>query len=175
MPAGAAKTELLNLTYVGRARTRLDLKDAAGAATDAALVSPGFEFLVTRSVDAQTRWNDAFSALSENGHGSVDPQYRNLTVGGTPDPRVRVVAGPTVGLPPKAFDGVTDLYVIANKNFTRADPMRMASYIEAQLIRAEALGGATAVGIVNVRRAQLQLPAYSGGTRRRFDQGAPAR
>jgi len=164
MPAGAPKTELLNLVYVGRARVRLDLKDAAGAAADAALVSPAFEFFVTRSVDAQTRWNDAFASMTEQGHSSVDPQYRKLTVGGVPDPRVQVAAGPDVGFPPKAFDGVTDLYVVTNKNFTRADPMRMASYIEAQLIRAEALGGATAVGIINARRAVLQLPAYSGGT-----------
>ena len=164
MPAGAPKTELLNLVYVGRARVRLDLKDAAGAAADAALVSPGFEFFVTRSVDAQTRWNDAFASMTEQGHSSVDPQYRNLTVGGVPDPRVQVKAGPDVGFPPKAFDGVTDLYVVTNKNFSRADPMRLASYIEAQLIRAEALGGATAVGIINARRAVLQLPAYSGAT-----------
>ena len=164
MPAGAPKTELLNLVYVGRARVRLDLKDAAGAAADAALVTPGFEFFVTRSVDAQTRWNDAFASMTEQGHSSVDPQYRKLTVGGVPDPRVQVAYGPDVGLPPKAFDGVTDLYVVTNKNFTRADPMRMASYIEAQLIRAEALGGATAVGIINARRAVLQLPPYSGAT-----------
>lgn len=164
MPAGAPKTELLNLVYVGRARVRLDLKDAAGAAADAALVTPGFQFFVTRSVDAQTRWNDAFASMTEQGHSSVDPQYRNLTVGGKPDPRVQVAAGPTVGFPPKSFDGVTDLYVVTNKNFSRADPMRMASYIEAQLIRAEALGGATAVGIINARRAVLQLPDYTGPT-----------
>ena len=101
---------------------------------------------------------------SESGHSSVDPKYRNLTVGGTPDPRVRVVAGPTVGLPPTAFDGVTELYVVTNKNFSRADPMRMASFIEAQLIRAEALGGNTAVGIINARRTALGLPQYSGTT-----------
>ena len=164
MPNGAAKTQLLNLTYVGRARVRLDLKDAAGAAADAALVEPGFEFFVTRSVDAQTRWNDAWYLMSESGYSSVDPQYRNLTVGGKPDPRVQVSAGPDVGLPPNAHDGVTDLYVVTNKNFTRGDPMRMASFIEAQLIRAEALGGNTAVGIINARRTALQLPQYTGAT-----------
>jgi hypothetical protein len=164
MPAGAPKTELLNLVYVGRARTRLDLKDAAGAAADAALVTAGFQFFVTRSVDAQTRWNDAFASMTEQGHSSVDPLYRNLTVGGKPDPRVQVAFGPDVGLPPNSFDGVTLLYVVTNKNFSRADPMRLASYIEAQLIRAEALGGATAVGIINARRDALQLPQYTGPT-----------
>src|SRR5437868_8999196 len=116
MSAGTAKTELLNLVYVGRARVRLDRGNASGAAADAALVSPGFEFFVTRSVDADTRWNDAWFALSEQGHASVDPQYRALTVGGQPDPRVEVAAGPDVGLPKKSFDGVTDLYVVTNKN-----------------------------------------------------------
>jgi hypothetical protein len=162
LSAGTTKTELLNLVYVGRARVRLDRGNAAGAAADAALVTSGFEFFVTRSVDADTRWNDAWTTMSEFGHGSVDPAYRALTVGGQPDPRVQVAAGPDVGLPPKAFDGVTDLYVITNKNFSRADPMRLASYVEAQLIRAEALKGATAVGIINARRTQLQLPQYTG-------------
>ena len=161
---GTVKTELLNLVHVGRARVRLDRGNLAGAAADAGLVTAGFEFFVTRSVDADTRWNDAWFALAEQGHASVDPKYRALTVGGQPDPRVEVAAGPDVGLPPKAFDGVTDLYVITNKNTSRADPMRLASYVEAQLIRAEALKGATAAGIINARRTQLQLPQYTGPT-----------
>ena len=164
MTAGTAKTEILNLIYVGRARVRLDRNNLAGAAADAALVTPGFEYFVTRSVDADTRLNDAWTAISEFGNSSVDPAYRALTVGGQPDPRVQVAAGPDVGLPEKAFDAVTDLYVVTNKNFSRADPMRLASYIEAQLIRAEALGGTTAVGIINARRTELQLPQYSGPT-----------
>jgi hypothetical protein len=100
----------------------------------------------------------------EDRHTSVDPQYRNLTVGGTPDPRVQVAAGPAVGLPPKAFDAATDLYVVTNKNFSRSDPMRLASSIESELIRAEAALGATAVGIINARRAQPGLPDYTGAT-----------
>jgi hypothetical protein len=164
MSAGDAKTELENLARVGRARVRLDRGNAAGAAADAALVAPGFQFFVTRSVDAQTRWNDAWYAMAELGNSSVAPQYRNLTVGGQPDPRVQVAAGPAVGLGKLSFDGVTDLYVVTNKNFSRADPMRLASYVEAQLIRAEALGGTTAAGIINARRTQLVLPQYTGGT-----------
>jgi len=162
--AGDAKTELLNLAYVGRARVRLDRGNGTGAAADAALVALGFEFFVTRSVDAFTRYNDAWFSMSESGHSSVDPLYRNLTVGGVPDPRVQVAFGPDVDLSEKAFDGVTDLYVVTNKNFSRGDPMRLASHIEAQLIRAEALGGATAVGIINARRTQLQLPQYTGAS-----------
>jgi hypothetical protein len=164
MPAGDARTRLLNLVYVGRARVRLDRGKLPEAAADAALVAPGFEFFVTRSVDAQTRFNDAWWSMAENGHSSVAPEYRALTVGGTPDPRVQVAAGTTLGLGEKAFDGVTDLYVVTNKNNSRASPMRLASYIEAQLIRAEALGGTTAVGIINARRAQLGLPSYTGGS-----------
>lgn len=164
MSAGEPKTEFENLARVGRARVRLDRGNNAGAAADAALVAPGFQFFVTRSVDAATRWNDAWYAIAELGHASVAPQYRNLTVGGTPDPRVPVVAGPEVGLGELSFDGVTDLYVVTNKNTSRGDPMRLASYVEAQLIRAEALGGAEAVAIINARRSQLQLPQYTGAT-----------
>jgi hypothetical protein len=159
-----AKAELNNLVRVGRARVRLNLGDNAGAAADAALVTAGFEFFATRGADAQARWNDAYYAMAELGNASVDPQYRNLTVGGVPDPRVEVAFGPDVGLAALSFDGVTPLYVVTNKNFSRADPMRVASYIEAQLIRAEALGGTTAVGIINARRAQLSLPSYTGAT-----------
>ncbi len=164
MSAGAAQTELLNLVHVGRARVRLDRHDRAGAAADAALVTAGFEYVVTRSVDADTRWNDAWYAMAELGHTSVDPQYRNLTVGGTPDPRVQVAFGPTVGMDTLAFDAVTQLYVVTNKNFSRADPMRLASSIESELVRAEAALGTTATGIINARRTQLGLPNYAGAT-----------
>jgi hypothetical protein len=164
MDAGEDQTELLNLARVGRARVRLDRANAAGAAADAALVTPGFEFFVTRGADADTRWNDAWLGMGEIGHISVAPEYRNLTVEGQPDPRVPVAFGPTVGLAEKGFDGTTDLYVVTNKNFSRADPMRLASYVEAQLIQAEALGGTAAVGIINARRTQLGLPQYSGAT-----------
>src|SRR5204862_8166623 len=58
--------------------------------------------------------------------------------------------------------GVTDLYVMTNRTSSRAEPMRRASYIEAQVIRAEARKGPTAVGIINARRIQLQLPQYTG-------------
>jgi hypothetical protein len=164
MTASVTRDSLANLVYVGRARVRLDRGDKSGAAADAALVTPGFEFFVTRSVDADTRWNDAWYALSELGHASVDPQYRNLMVDTVPDPRVQVADSPTVSLPKKAFDGVTDLWVVTNKNFSRADPMRLASSIESELIRAEAALGTTAVGIINARRTQLGLPNYTGPT-----------
>jgi hypothetical protein len=164
MAAGKLRDSLTNLVYVGRARVRLDRGDKAGAAADAALVTPGFEYFVTRSADADSRLNDAFFAMTESRHSSVDPQYRNLMVGGVPDPRVQVDSGRGVGLPRKAFDGVTDLYVVTNKNFSRADPMRLASSIESELIRAEAALGATAVGIINARRDTLGLPNYAGAT-----------
>jgi hypothetical protein len=164
MTAGADKTQLLNLVHAGRARERLDAGDLTTAVSEAQLVAPGFEFFVTRSVDAATRYNDAWYWIAELGNSSVDPAYRNLTVGGVPDPRVQVAPGPTLSLPPKSFDGVTDLYVVTNKNLSRADPMRLASYVEAQLIIAEAQKGNTAVNIINARRQQLQLPQYTGPT-----------
>lgn len=160
---GAAGAELANLARVGRARVRIRLGNNAGAAADAAAVTAGFEFNVTRSADATSRYNDAYWGLTELRHGSVDPAYRNLQVGGVKDTRVDVRFGPDIGMLPTAFDGVTPLYVVNNKNLSRAAPMRLASYIEAQLIRAEALGGQQAADIVNARRTQLSLPTYTGG------------
>jgi len=54
--------------------------------------------------------------------------------------------------------------VVTNKNFSREDPMRMASYIEAQLIQTEALDNTKAVAIINTRQNELSLPDYSGPT-----------
>lgn len=163
LPAGdGSKADLENLVHLGRARVRLDRGDAAGAAADAALVAPNWAFSVTRGSDAATRWNDAWYALAELGNASVAPEYRALTVEGVPDPRVQVAFGPDVGLGPLSFDGVTPLYVVTNKNFSRADPMRLGSTVEARLIQAEALGGQAAVDLVNARRDDLGLPHYTG-------------
>ena len=164
MTAGTDKTTLSNLAHAGRARERLDAGDLTTAVSEAQQVAPGFEFFVTRSVDAATRYNDAWYWIAELGNSSVDPAYRNLTVGGVPDPRVQVAPGPDLSLPQKSFDGVTDLYVVTNKNLSRGDPMRLASYVEAQLIIAEAQKGNSAVNIINARRQQLGLPQYSGPT-----------
>jgi hypothetical protein len=160
----ANSTDMINLAHAGRARVRLDRGNLSGAADDAAQVPVGFEFFVTRGADAATRYNDAWYIMKELGNSSVDVPYRNLTVGSKPDPRVPVALGSAVGLPDLSFDGVTPLYVITSKNTSRQDHMRLASYIEAQLIRAEALGGATAVQIINARRDELGLDHYTGPT-----------
>ena len=47
---------------------------------------------------------------------------------------------------------------------SRDDPMRLASYVEAQLIIAEAQTGNTAVNIINARPAELNPPQYTGPT-----------
>jgi hypothetical protein len=156
--------DILNLVRVGRARVLLNLGKKTEAAADAALVTAGWQFMVTRGAETNSRHNHAYRQHTENRHTSVAPQYRNLMVGNVPDPRVVVKFGPDIGLLPTAFDGVTPLYVVNNKNLSRSAPMRMASYVEAQLIRAEALGGTAAVGLINARRSQLSLPDYTGAT-----------
>ena len=45
-----------------------------------------------------------------------------------------------------------------------ASPIRLASYDEAQLISAEAQGGASAVTIINTMRAAVGLNPYTGAT-----------
>ncbi|MDQ3387983.1 MAG: RagB/SusD family nutrient uptake outer membrane protein, partial [Gemmatimonadota bacterium] len=82
------------------------------------------------------------------------PSYRNLTVGGVADPRVRVVdTGKT------ATDG-TRIW-LQNKYAGLATPLPLATGDEAQLILAEAEGGQTAVGIINGLRTRAGLPLFS--------------
>jgi starch-binding outer membrane protein, SusD/RagB family len=94
----------------------------------------------------------------------VDPSYYDLTVGGVPDTRVRVINTNTNG-----HDGATKVHVVAKYGESRsADnrnrPVPIASWREAHLIIAEAEGGQEAVNRVNILRNHHGLPTYTGGT-----------
>jgi hypothetical protein len=149
----ATNDSILNLARVGRARVRLDRRDLAGAAADAALVPPGFRLMVSRGTEAVRRNNQL---VASQGLATIAQAYRALTVQGVPDPRVPVT-GPqpnSQGLP----------VFITTKYAGLSSPHRLASYKEAQYILAEAVGGQTAVGIINALRDSLSLPRFAGGT-----------
>jgi hypothetical protein len=162
----ADSADLMTLAYAGRARVRLDLGKNADATADADQVPAGWARFVTRDINDGTRFNSLWLFLTEGYSGSVAPEYRDLHVAGTPDPRVVVKAGPEsgFGLPATGFDGTTPLYVVTNKNTSRSSPERLASSVEAQLIKAEALGGSEAIAIIDARRDALGLPHYPGAT-----------
>ena len=154
---------LLNMARVGRARTRLDLKKLPDAAADANLVPSGFvrnvEF--TEGGDAR-RENRIYNLTIRNDYLSVADAYRNLTVNGVsgsvPDPRVKVLdAGK------KGNDGITPMWrqqkYIAQ---TGGTPIPLASWNEAQLIYAEAVGGQQGFDAINRVRTANSVPTLAG-------------
>jgi hypothetical protein len=153
----------LNMALVGRARARLDLKKFPEAATDATLVPSGFvrnaEF--TEGGAAQ-RENRIYNLTIRNEYLSVSVPYRNMTVNGVagnvPDPRVKVKDAAK-----KANDGITPLFqqqkFIAQLGGT---PHPIASWNEAQLIYAEAVGGQAGLDAINRVRTANSVPTLSG-------------
>ncbi|HKJ02711.1 MAG TPA: RagB/SusD family nutrient uptake outer membrane protein [Longimicrobiales bacterium] len=135
------------LALLGRARVRLDLGKDAEAATDAAGIPAGWSFDATYSTIQGSRENRIYNITIRNSYLSVAPEYRGLQVAGEPDPRVRVE---DTGV--KGHDGETPQWI--QLKYPSADaPIRMASWEEAQLIIAEAKGGADAVNAINQLRA----------------------
>jgi starch-binding outer membrane protein, SusD/RagB family len=154
----AGNNALVNLAYVGRARTRLNLGQLAAAASDAEQVPAGFVYNANYS-SATTRSENAVRAQNARTRNtSVESLYRNLTVEGVPDTRVNLT---DTGL--RGTDNQTPIF-IANKYATDSSPIPIARYAEAQLIIAEAEGGAAAVTRINALRATRDLPAYTGPT-----------
>jgi hypothetical protein len=151
-------TEIVNAAYVGRARVRLFQNKLPEAAADAALVPANFVLNATYDAGNFRRYNRIFAATAQFGNYSVDPSARDLRTEGVADPRAAVVRNTT-----RAADATTPIYSPA-KYPAYTSPMRIASYEEAQLIRAEALGGTNAVTIINLLRDAVSLPHYTGAT-----------
>ena len=154
---------ILNMARVGRARARLDLKKFPEAAADANLVPSGF----VRNAEfteggAATRENRIYNLTIRNDYLSVSIPYRNLTVNGVsgnvPDPRVKVKDAAK-----KANDGITPLFqqqkFIAQLGGT---PHPIASWNEAQLIYAEAIGGQLGFDAINRVRTANGVPTLTG-------------
>jgi hypothetical protein len=153
--ADAANTPILrNAALAGRARVRLYLDNKAGAAEDARLVPPGFVFNATSSDDVARRWNRIFHFVNFSRFHMVEAQSRNLTTGGVADPRTQ-----TTQTADRAVDGRPA--VVQNKYASRASPMPITRYEEAQLILAEIEGGQTAINVINALRAPHGLPQVS--------------
>lgn len=156
----AGNAEIANLSRVGRARTRLNLGDLSGAASDAALVPEGFEYHASYSDAATRRQNRLFTAMYRNPVATVDPTFRDLSFDGVPDPRVEVIDAGT-----DANDANVALFQAAKYSEVSA-PIRVASWEEAQLILAEAHladgNPGAAADIINTLHAQAGLPEFEG-------------
>jgi hypothetical protein len=161
----ANAASMLNAAYVGRARVRLFQHNLSGAAADAALVPKGFVFNAAMDATTSRRFNHVFDRISTGGAMTVEAATRTLaTENNEIDPR-----SATTKLTTKPSDG-TSLMFIPNKfnaaTLTAGDaiPQPIARYEEAQLILAEAQGGAQAVTIINAMRAAVSLKPYTGPT-----------
>jgi len=149
----ANNSDLLNFARVGRARVRLDQGRLPEAAADASLVPVGYVRNATFSSDSPRRQNQVYVWNNFATWSTVDPRYRNLTVGGVPDPRVGAVDAGRNGV-----DQRTRLW-LQTRYPSDGSPIPIATWEEAQLIIAEAQGGQSAVDVVNRLRARVGLPA----------------
>lgn len=150
----AGNADLRNMALVGRARTRLNLGNGAGAAADAAQVTANYVKLASASTIATRRENRVVSQNVTSNAVSIGPSYRGLTVGGVADPRVNVTDSGR-----NATDG-TRIWV-QNKYGGLATGIPLATWDETQLIIAEVQGGQTAVDIINMFRARASLPLFA--------------
>jgi hypothetical protein len=146
---------LLNAARLGRARVRLYTNKKTEAAADAKLVPSGFAWNASAASVNTRRQNRVFSVNNNSRFYTIEPLSRNLMTAGVADPRTAVIT--TTGN--RAADG-TQLWE-QTKFRSLTDPIAIASYDEAQLIVAEAEGGASAVTILNALRARAGLPVLS--------------
>jgi len=153
----AGNTDMLDLGRVGMARAKLDLKKWSEAAQFASQVTTGYTKNADRGVESNRRWNKLWRLAEQTGAYTVATAYRTMN-----DPRV-----PVVDAGRGAFNSEVRLWI--NKKYTSlSSPMRLASSIEANLIRAEALAQqgqfAQAMVLVNNRRAEVGLTPLSATT-----------
>jgi hypothetical protein len=103
------------------------------------------------------RENRIFNMTIRNDYLSVGPNYRNLTVAGRADPRVKATNTTRLGQ-----DAVTAQWQQQKYTGNGAASIPIASWIEAQLIYAEAVGGQSARDAINRVRAVSGVPALDG-------------
>ena len=161
----AGLTNVQNAATLGRARVRLYLHNAAGAIADAQLIPTGFVFNAAMDATNPRRFNPVFNSISTSGTSTVEPTARALaTENNEVDPRSAMLK-----LNTRSADQVSVIYIPAKYNAAtltagEAIPIPIVRYAEAQLILAEAQGGANAVTIVNAMRAAVNLQPYTGPT-----------
>ena len=147
-----------NLALVGLARASMDLKDWPKAATAAAQVASWFTINADRGNESDRRWNKIVYFATQLGGWTVADTFRTLN-----DPRALVMDSGH-----GAFNPFTRLWV-TTKYSALGDPIRLASYREAQLILAEARARQNdvpgAMGIINARRTALGLVSLTPATK----------
>ncbi len=146
--------EIANMARVGRARTRLNLGDQAGALTDAQGVPEGFEKVAEYNAASFRSSNRIWTLNNRDERVSVEREFWDVD-----DPRVPVVdIGRAAG-----SDDSTPLWV-QMKYPTQSSSIPIATWEEAQLIIAEVVGGQAAVEIINGLRTRAGADPVSATT-----------
>ncbi|HVF40631.1 MAG TPA: RagB/SusD family nutrient uptake outer membrane protein [Gemmatimonadaceae bacterium] len=154
-------TDIIRMSYVGRARAKLNLGDYAGAKADAQQVPAGYVKNATYSATVARRENLVFNDNSISGNqSSLGEAYRAIV-----DLRIPFVTGTGVSAP-----GIRHVY--QTKYIANNSPIPIATYEEAQLIIAEAdirAGSlATALPILAASRARGGQSAFTGTTQAQY-------
>ena len=156
----AGNTDMLNLSRVGLARAKLDLKKYAEAASVAALVPVGYVKNVDRGTESSRRYNKIYFFMTSNGYFVVSQDLR--PGGPAADPRLLVFNTGHGAFNPGTVSWQTSKYA------SLSSPIRLASGIEARLIQAEGLAEtgnvAGAMALVNAGRADAGLGPVSATT-----------
>src|ERR1044071_5199225 len=150
--------DLVLMARVGRARARLNLGNLEGAAADAQLVPIDFVWNANYSASAFRAQNQVTNMHFRTNNIIVSAPFRNLSFDGVPDPRPKVA---DAGRP--SADPLRRLW-LTSKYPTQDTPIALATGVEAQLILAEATGGAQAVAIINALHTRVGLPATFAST-----------
>jgi starch-binding outer membrane protein, SusD/RagB family len=147
---------ILHMANVGRARVRLNQGNLSGAASDAEAVPEGFVRWANYTSNQPRRENRIYNQTYFNDRLTVGSDYVMVELDGAQDPRVPVLDTETTG-----EDGATRFF-LQQKVTSPTQDMPIASWIEAQLIIAEARGGGEAVDAINRIRAYQDLAPYTG-------------
>ena len=158
----ANDAQVLSFARLGRARALLNIGNLEAAATDAALIPATFVQGVSPDATYSRRQNIVFLHITQNFRGTVDPSFRNLTLGGVPDPRVLVTNSGRFG------NAANTPIWTPNKYPAVTTSIPVAKYAEAQLILAEAriaagdlTGAATAINAARNSGGRTGMAAYS--------------
>jgi hypothetical protein len=150
--SASGPSDILHMASIGLGRALLNLGRKADAANAVANVPNGFVFNVTASDDGNRRQNRIFQQFNSRSV-TVNPGYRNLMVDGVADPRVRTV---DTGV------NSANVHVFTSPKYAGfGSSIPLARTAEAKLIRAEAIGGQTAVALINELRAVHGLPSFA--------------
>ena len=156
----AGNTDMLNLARVGLARTKLDLKKYAEAASVAAQVPVGYLKNADRGTETSRRYNKMYYYFTSNAFHTIAQAYR--PGGAASDPRTKVFDTGHGSFNPPIRSWQTSKYAALNS------PIRLASGVEARLIQAEGLAEtgnvAGAMALVNAGRAGDSLPPLAAGS-----------